>query len=374
LCKQALLIVAVSILNVNLREMENIYIQVLNQKRVGFPFVLATVTYTSGSTPQKPGSSAIFDNSGLIAGTVGGGVVEGQIQKLAKDAIRSKESGYYTFNLANNISKTEEAICGGQIGILIDANLNNSLPVFKQLKQSLEKRIPGVLITMVTRFSEKVVLINRYWISQVSVPEIPDAFLDTIKPIVSDMLSKRIAGDYRHTEISVEGEEPSSVFYLEAVFPMPQLIIAGAGHIGKALAHLGAIIGFEVTIIDDRKEYANSINIPDAKHFIIGDIGEAMTSLKKGDDTYVVIVTRGHKDDSAALKPCIGTGLAYTGMIGSKNKIAEMRNDYIEKGWATPEQWDLIYAPVGVDIKSKTVEEISVSIAAQLILVRNSRK
>jgi xanthine dehydrogenase accessory factor len=354
--------------------MENIYLQVLNKKFDNFPLVLATVTGTSGSTPQKPGSSAIFGKPGLIAGTVGGGVVEGQIQKIANDALKSNKSGHYTFNLANDISKTGEAICGGQISILVDANLNNSLPVFEQLKHSLEERIPGVLITMVTRFSEKTVLINRYWMSRISVPEIPVVFLDQIEPIVSDILSKGLTSDYRQTEISEEAEETSSVFYFEAVFPLPNLIIAGAGHIGKALAHLGAMVGFEVTVIDDRKEYANQVNIPDASHIIVTDIGEAMRSVKKGDDTYVVIVTRGHKDDSAALKQCIGTKLAYTGMIGSKKKIAAMRNDFIEKDWATPEQWDSVYAPVGVDIKSQSVEEIAVSIVAQLILVRNSRK
>ena len=161
---------------------------------------------------------------------------------------------------------------------------------------------------------------------------------------------------------------------MESVFPLPQLVIAGAGHIGKALSHLGNMLGFEVTVIDDRPEYANSENLPDASCIIVKDIGEAMQEIRKNDDTYVVIVTRGHKDDAAALRPCIGSALAYTGMIGSRKKIAAMRENFIEKGWATSEQWDTIYAPVGLDIKSQTVEEIAVSIAAQLVLVRNGRK
>jgi xanthine dehydrogenase accessory factor len=99
-----------------------------------------------------------------------------------------------------------------------------------------------------------------------------------------------------------------------------------------------------------------------------------MQEVKKVKDTYVVIVTRGHKDDAAALKPCIGSDLAYIGMIGSRNKITTMRMNFIEKGWASVEQWAKIYAPVGLDIKSQTVEEIAVSIAAQLVLIRNSRK
>ena len=99
-----------------------------------------------------------------------------------------------------------------------------------------------------------------------------------------------------------------------------------------------------------------------------------MQQLKKGNKTFVVIVTRGHKDDAAALKPCLGSDLAYIGMIGSKNKIANMRMSFIENGWATEKQWNTIYAPTGLDIKSKTIEEIAVSIAAQLVLVRNSKK
>jgi xanthine dehydrogenase accessory factor len=133
------------------------------------------------------------------------------------------------------------------------------------------------------------------------------------------------------------------------------------------------MLGFEVTVIDDRPEYANNENLPDASRIIVKDIGEAMQEISKNDDTYVVIVTRGHKDDAAALRPCIGSSLAYTGMIGSRKKIATIREDFIEKGWATSEQWDAIYAPVGLDIKSQTVEEIAVSIAAQLVLVRNGR-
>jgi len=354
--------------------MKNIYQQILDQPTAYSPLVLATVTRTHGSAPQEPGSSALFYKKGLISGTVGGGIIEGKVQKIAIDAVLSKQSGHFQFNLANDISNTEEAICGGQISVLVDANLNNYISVFEQVKQSMAIRIPGVLITMVTDLTEKAVLINRYWMSKTYKPAIPVQFIERIEPVVMSLLSAANPSDYRELELSIPGEEPSSLFFLEPVFPPAQLVIAGAGHIGKALAHLGSMLDFEVTVIDDRPEYANSENISDADHIIVKDIGEAMKELKKRDDTYVVIVTRGHKDDAAALKPCIGSDLAYAGMIGSKNKIATMRMNFIENGWATDKQWDEIYAPVGLEIKSKTVEEIAVSIAAQLVLVRNSKK
>jgi xanthine dehydrogenase accessory factor len=354
--------------------MKNIYLQIIDNQSGKPPLVLATVTSTSGSTPQKPGSSALFDKNGTVAGTIGGGIVEGKVQRLALEALKSKESGLFLFDLANDISNKEDAICGGQINVLIDANLNNSVPVFGQIKKSLENGIPGVLITMVTRYNEKSVLINRYFMNSIYTPEIPEPFLEKIKPVVNELINAKDPSDYREIALSIPGEEPTSVFYLEPVFPLPKLIIAGAGHIGKALSHLGSRLDFEVTVIDDRPEYANHENLPDAAIIIVGDIGKEVSAIKKGDDTYIVIVTRGHKDDAEALKPCIGAELAYTGMIGSRRKIAAMKAHFIDQKWATVEQWDSIYAPVGIDIKSQTVEEIAVSIAAQLVLVRNSRK
>jgi xanthine dehydrogenase accessory factor len=227
---------------------------------------------------------------------------------------------------------------------------------------------------MVTRFTEKVVLINRYWMNKDIKPSIPIQFLEKIDPVVLNILEAQNPSDYKEMCLSIPEEEPSSLFFLEPVFPPAQLVIAGAGHIGRALAHVGNMLDFETTVIDDRQEYANSENIPDADHILVGNIGEVMNSLKKSNDTYIVIVTRGHKDDAEALKPCIDSDLAYIGMIGSKTKISTMRTDFIENGWATADQWSQIHAPVGLEIKSRTVEEIAISIAAELVLVRNSRQ
>jgi xanthine dehydrogenase accessory factor len=246
--------------------------------------------------------------------------------------------------------------------------------VFEQLGKSIEDHVPGVLITMVTGLAEEKVLINRYWISNTFKPDMSAEFLEKIEPVIHNMLSKGDPSDYRELELTLSDAEATSLFFLEPVFPPAHLIIAGAGHIGKVLAHLADMLDFDVTVIDDRPEYANSENIPEADHILVNDIGESMKGLKKTRDTYVVIVTRGHKDDAAALKPCIGYDLAYTGMIGSKSKIASMRVSFMENKWATAKQWDTIHTPLGIDIKSRTVEEIAISIAAELVLVRNSKK
>ena len=352
--------------------MKNVYLKLSDNQFNIKNIAVATVIRTQGSTPQKPGSTAIFSSDGLIAGTVGGGVVEGRVQQAALEVIKTGRSLLVTYDLYNDIRQKEEAICGGRITVLIDGRPSNSDKEFRLLRDSVAERMPGVLVTMVTQHTSSEVLINRYWFSFKHIPEIQKEFLEKILPVFREQISSNNIYDFREMELSADDQEPSSLFLLEPVFPQEKLVIAGAGHIGKTLSHIGSLLDFEITVIDDRSEYANEMNLPDADHIIVSNIGDALEKIAKKEDTYVVIVTRGHKDDAEALKPCIGSNLAYVGMIGSRKKVNAIRDSFIEKGWATGETWDKIYTPIGLDIGSQTVEEIAVSIAAQLVKVRSS--
>jgi len=129
-----------------------------------------------------------------------------------------------------------------------------------------------------------------------------------------------------------------------------------------------------VTVIDDRPEFANAKNVPEADEVIVGEIGEALLRIEDSQDNYFIIVTRGHQKDAEALRAAIGRPAAYLGMIGSRRKIEIMHCEFLENGWATAEEWGEVHAPIGLEIGSKTVEEIAVSIAAELVLVRSKRK
>jgi xanthine dehydrogenase accessory factor len=341
--------------------MKKPYLSLLDLQLTGQPMVLATVTKTTGSTPQKPGCSALFSAAGLVWGTVGGGIVEGKIQQTALQSLSTGESGYYRFNLNREAKNGEDAICGGIIDILIDATPNIS--VFSELKQSLEQRIPGVLVTTIKSVSGNN-SIERSWFT--SAGKTPDV---NLAKEIKKLLLSNDPDQYSEYKQS----NPELTIFLEPIFPLPKLIIVGAGHIGKSLSHLGKMLDFEVTVIDDRSEYANKANLPDADHIIVGDIGEVMGNMDLNPDTYVVIVTRGHKDDARALRECIGGQAAYVGMIGSRNKVAVMREEFMRKGWVEPREWKDIHAPIGLDIHSKSVDEIAISIAAQLIQVKNAK-
>jgi xanthine dehydrogenase accessory factor len=259
--------------------------------------------------------------------------------------------------------------------ILMDACPEDHIEVFRSISESLSQRQPGVLATFIGRHSGEKVALARYWVemgedSAVDSEMLYARFHEEIKK----SLTESKPGLLKIEEMTLFENARETLLFLEPIYPLPHLIIAGAGHIGQAVSHLGSLLDFEVTVIDDRPEFANKEKLPEADNIIVDDIGKAMQAAPISSDTYVVIVTRGHEKDADALRQCIDSEAAYVGMIGSARKIKLMREKFLEGGWATSGQWDGIYAPIGVDIQSKTVQEIAVSIAAQLVLVRRQKQ
>ena len=352
---------------------KHIYLQLLDFIKEKKNCVLASVTSTQESTPQKPGSSAIFDKKGLLAGTVGGGSVELSVGEMAAEAIRSKKSGFFRFELNNDISDSEAAICGGGMNILLDAAPERHVKIFESIKESDKKRVHGVLATLCGTGSSECAELKRFWITSENQKNISAQLPYEVSTAAADMFSKRNPDDFREI-IFGDTKEEENLAFLESVVPMPQLIIAGAGHVGKALSHLGKLLDFEVIVWDDRTEFANKTNLPDAGKILSGSTDESFENISVARDTFIVIATRGHKKDADVLRKLIFSNAGYIGMIGSRRKIMQVRDSFLKNGWATETLWDKIYTPIGLEIGSKTVQEIAVSIAAQLIQVRNQLK
>lgn len=355
--------------------MKNIYVRLFDLLGKKEPLVLATIIETRGSTPQVPGASALFSYNDLLDGTLGGGILEADAQKMATRSIKNRNSLLYEFRLKADISSEEGAICGGEVKILLDASPKEHRDTFKTLSQSLIQRKPGILATFVNRLSDEKASILRYWIEKKggSVDK-REKQLSFFQSEIKNVFSKENTRLVKVKENIFPEKGKEILLFLEPILPLPQLVIAGAGHIGKAVAHLGNLLDFEVTVMDDRPEFANKERLPDAHQIIVGDIGRAINKFPVSSDTYFVIVTRGHHHDAEALRHCIDSDAAYIGMIGSIRKIELMRKKFLEERWATPSQLDRVYAPIGVEIGSNTIEEIAISIAAQLVLVRSQIK
>ena len=156
--------------------------------------------------------------------------------------------------------------------------------------------------------------------------------------------------------------------FVEPILPQPVLYIFGGGHVSIALAHAAHTAGFAIGVIDDRESFANRERFPMAQE-IHTSFEEAFEKIKPNGSTYLVIVTRGHKDDMHVLRWAVGTSPRYIGMIGSKRKVLSVYRA-LEKEGISLEKFAGVHAPVGLDIGALTPEEIAVSITAELIAIR----
>jgi xanthine dehydrogenase accessory factor len=165
-----------------------------------------------------------------------------------------------------------------------------------------------------------------------------------------------------------------ATLYIEYVGSRPLLYIYGAGHVGRFLATFASLVGFEVTVLDDRPEFATPGRIPDAHHFLTGEFVELVQTTAYGPQGYHVILTDRHVSDERVLKALLERRLdnRYIGMIGSRSKTLEVFRHLVATG-VNREDLARVYAPVGIDHGGQTAEEIALAICAELVAARHDR-
>lgn len=253
----------------------------------GENFVIARVVDTKGSTPRKKGACLLMEQDGTRYGTVGGGKLEAEVEKLCLETFQTKESKLYHFGLKPEEQQGIDMRCGGDADVSIE-------------------------------------------------------YVDAKKPgnFVADFDVKSTA------------------------------FIFGAGHVGLALEPILRYVNFTTKVIDDRSDFANRERYPEAEEVVVLDsFLDAYQGMETDEKSYIVIVTRGHSWDYDVLKQSLKRTTAYIGMIGSRNKVAEVYRMLREDGFSQ-EELDRVYSPIGTNIFAETPEEIAVSIAGEMIKVR----
>jgi len=158
--------------------------------------------------------------------------------------------------------------------------------------------------------------------------------------------------------------------FIEPILPQPILYLFGGGHVSTAVAKAAQAVGFGVGVIDDREAFANSQRFPMAQE-IFTSYDDAFAKLQPNSSSYLVIVTRGHKEDMRVLAWAVRTPARYVGMIGSRRKVLSVYKALEKEGY-TMEEFERVYAPMGIDIGALSPEEIAVSIVAELVAVRRN--
>ncbi len=159
--------------------------------------------------------------------------------------------------------------------------------------------------------------------------------------------------------------------YIEPIESTPDLYLVGAGHVSVEVARVAQATGFRLHVIDDREKYANADRFPRAD-IIVDDIPGWLKSATLPPGAFVVVVTRGHRQDFEAMRELVGRPLRYLGLIGSRAKVARVFEALAAEG-ADPSRLSAVYAPIGLDIGAVTPAEIAVSILAELVAVRSGR-
>lgn len=182
-----------------------------------------------------------------------------------------------------------------------------------------------------------------------------------------------------HYELSDDLAEESGLIcggqmdvFIEPIEPAPQLYILGAGHVGLQLGQIAPTVGFRLHVVDDRQKFANHERFPAADQVVVENVDQWVTTADIPAAAYVVVLTRGHRQDFDVLRALAGRSVRYLGLIGSRAKVARLTEALIEAG-VSPEWLRRLRAPIGFDIGAVSPEEIAVAILAELIAVRRGK-
>ncbi len=158
--------------------------------------------------------------------------------------------------------------------------------------------------------------------------------------------------------------------FIEPINPPPQVVIIGAGHVGRATAHLAKWLGFRVIVNDDRAELVSPEWIPEADVYLSGALDDHLAKIRPNSQTYVLLLTRSVQFDVALLPKLLDADVAYIGVIGSRRRWTQALKELRERGVAE-EKLNRVHAPIGLELNAETPEEIAVSIMAEIVMLRN---
>ncbi len=343
----------------------------------GTSLALATIVESRGSTPREVGAKMIIQEQGQILGTVGGGCGEAQVWQDALRVLKEGRPRFSCVDLTGEINENTATNCGGIMDVFIDSlrpeqSAGGGLAperVANLVLDVYEKRDRAVLATVME--SERTEAIGpgcKILITENG--ETPGWTSDSpaVKPITEAALSVLEDGKSRRVSVYQKDASAKLDVFFELLLPPAEIIIVGAGHIARPLSQIAKIMGFEVTVMDDRSNFANRARFPEADRIIVEDIEKSITEIAIGSSTHIVLVTRGHQMDQAALLKVIRSRAAYIGMIGSRRRVGAVFK-YIKEQGITSDLIERIHAPIGIDIGAETPEEIAVAIMAEIVKV-----
>jgi xanthine dehydrogenase accessory factor len=359
-----------------LKELQDIVTAFEKAINNGKQAALATVVLVEGSSYRRAGARMLVTDDGQLTGAISGGCLEGDALRKARLVMVQNKPMLVTYDTTDDDdAKLGVGLgCNGIIHILIEPifpeNQDNPISLFKQF---LSKREPVVLVTLFSLHNRQAaqpgtcLLLKADEQTTGLIPdnEIRDALLADAKDVLKNGNSV--------TKTYIYGN--GFTCFIELLKPAVSLIIFGAGNDAIPLAQMGSILGWHVTLIDGRTNYAVPERFPFARKIIIARPEQALSQITLDDRTVIVLMTHNYNYDMAMLKQLLPLQLPYVAALGPKKRLTRMLDELNEGGIDIPaEQLKSIYGPAGLDIGSENSDEIALSIIAEIQAVLNKRK
>lgn len=330
--------------------------------------ILATIISLQGSSPRHGGTKMVVDQHSKSYGTIGGSLLEATVIKEAGDALSKRKSRLLSYDLTGENAYSKDMICGGSTRILLDfiSATKENLDFFKAMHDAIAQGRNIFFLTMFKGQDQDVEVLGHtlYTLDGNTVGNYPwkEADLDMLKSEAKGLTA---------TTILASGD---GSLIIDPIRKVETLFCFGAGHVALSTAHIAALAGFRVVVIDDRAEYANRERFPDADEIhVIKDFNNAMDGLSIDADSYIVIFTHGHAYDRVVLQQALQTNACYVGMISSKRKREMIYMALMEQG-VSKDALTFVHSPIGLNIGGETPAEIAVSIVGELISERYKKK
>jgi xanthine dehydrogenase accessory factor len=330
----------------------------------GESIVLATIFDHQGSTPRTSGARMIIRANGEIVGTIGGGLLEARVIRRASLIFQSGCSviDYFALNAAT--ADSMDMICGGNLSVLLEfiAADQDNRQLFCRWRQLTVEGGVGFVLTLLPDLHPSSYESEKCLIE-------PDGAV-TGKKLAVDIDLPALLESCRHMRESAVVAHGRERFYIEPIARRDRLMLFGAGHVSQSVARLASTVGFGITVVDDRPEFANRQRFSRADEILVPKSFEhVLKTMCIDHSSYIVIVTRGHVHDHTVLAQALETKAGYIGMIGSKRKRDAIYAALLAAGFS-PADMERVHSPIGIEIGAETPEEIAVSIVAELVAVR----
>jgi xanthine dehydrogenase accessory factor len=333
----------------------------------GERLALCIILRLVGSGPRRAGATMLLREGGGTVGTIGGGALEAKVTAWAREVLRTGGAVCRTFVLDLTQASDEGMTCGGEVEVLVEC-LDGTTPAVRDFFALVFKLVTsgegGRLLTALRQEGDGVMTERMLVVKGRLVASLPTSG----RSVPEDLLNAPIA------QTGSLIERGAVRYFLEPLVTPITVFVFGGGHIALHLVPLCARLGFRSVVVDDRADFACRDRFPDSSDLVVTpSFDHALEGLPIGQDSFLVIATRGHAGDQAILRQALRLQPSYIGMIGSQRKRTLIFEELAREGF-NPDDLARVVSPIGLPIGAESPEEIAISIVAQLVATRAGRR